>query len=302
MIDPGAYRFVTQPEGFVSVDPLPDPDELAAFYEQLYYQSPQSATFQTNYSDCEIAQRYMRGRLLLHAIAAATKAPVASKRVLEVGCGEGFLLKTARDAGCRVRGIDFSSFGLERWHPDLLPHTESGNAFQILDRIIEEKLSFDICVLQNVLEHVINPRALMDQLRCLLSPGGVIAVTVPNDFSGVQIRAEELGLINRRFWLAPPQHLHYFNTNTLAPFVRAMGFEPLDAFADFPIELYLYHPASNYIADSTAGKGAHRARIELELLLAESGFERLHQLYRSMTECGLGRNITMIARPASARP
>lgn len=299
MIDPSAYRFVTQPEGFVSVEPLPDPDELAAFYAQLYYQSPQSATFQANYTDSEIAQRYMRGRLLLHAIAAATGAPVASKSFLEVGCGEGFLLKTARDAGCRIRGIDFSSYGLERWHPDLLPLTEAGNAFQILDRTIEEKQSFDICVLQNVLEHVIDPRALMEKLRRLLSPDGAIAVTVPNDFSRIQIRAEELGLISRRFWLAPPQHLHYFNTNTLAPFVRAMGFEPLEAFADFPIELYLYHPASNYVTDSTAGKGAHRARIEIELLLAESGLDQLQQLCRSMTACGLGRNITMIARPAS---
>ena len=138
----------------------------------------------------------------------------------------------------------------------------------------------------------------MAKLRRLLAPGGVIAVTVPNDFSRTQIRAEELGLINRRFWLAPPQHLHYFNTRTIEPFVRAMGFETLDAFADFPIDLFLYHPGSNYLTAPDAGKDAHRARIELDLLLAESGFPALHQLCRAMTVCGLGRNITIIARPA----
>lgn len=300
MIDPSAYRFVTQPEGFISVEPLPDPDELAEFYARLYYQTPQSATFQTSYSDAEIAQRYMRGRLLLHAIEAASETPVASKRFLEVGCGEGFLLKVASDVGCAIRGIDFSSYGLERWHPALKPHTEAGNAFQILDRIIEERQRFDICVLQNVLEHVIDPRGLITRLRRLLTPSGVIAVTVPNDFSRIQTRAEELGLIDRRFWQAPPQHLHYFNTETLAPFVRAMGFEPLDAFADFPIELYLYHQGSNYVADPQAGNHAHRARIELDLLMAESGLDRLHQLCRAMTACGLGRNITIIARPVGS--
>ena len=112
MIDPADYRFVTQPEGFISVEPLPDPDELAEFYRQLYYQSPQSASFQTSYTKVsEVAQRYMRCRLLMHAIEAATSAPVKSKRFLEVGCGEGFQLQIAQEAGCEIKGIDFSSFG-----------------------------------------------------------------------------------------------------------------------------------------------------------------------------------------------
>jgi hypothetical protein len=138
----------------------------------------------------------------------------------------------------------------------------------------------------------------MGQIRRLLKPGGVAVITVPNDFSRIQMKAEAQGLISRQFWVAPPQHLHYFNTDTLPPFMTAMGFVTLDAFADFPIEFFLYHPGSNYIEDPSAGKPAHKARVALDLLLAENGIGPLHGLCQAMTKCGIGRNVTVIARPA----
>ncbi|HEV8388687.1 MAG TPA: hypothetical protein VGQ35_02535, partial [Dongiaceae bacterium] len=61
--EPSDYRLVRQPEGFQSVDPLPDPQALAAFYAKLYYQVPQSASYQTTYSSDEMEQRYLRGRV-----------------------------------------------------------------------------------------------------------------------------------------------------------------------------------------------------------------------------------------------
>jgi hypothetical protein len=77
-----------------------------------------------------------------------------------------------------------------------------------------------------------------------------------------------------------------------------MGFTTLDAFADFPIEFFLYHAGSNYIENSAAGKPAHKARVELDLLLAENGIAPLHGLCQAMTRCGIGRNVTVVARPS----
>ena len=292
------YRLVQQPEGFQSVDPLPDPQALADFYSKLYYQAPQSASYQTAYSPEEMEQRYLRGRVTLHAIAQVAPGNPADRDFLEVGCGEGFLLQVAKDAGYRIKGIDFSDFGLRRFHPGLADSIEAGDAFAILDRVVSGSERYDICCLQNVLEHVIDPRALMGQVRRLLKPGGVAVITVPNDFSRIQMKAKAQGLISRQFWVAPPQHLHYFNTNTLPSFLTAMGFATLDAFADFPIEFFLYHPGSNYIENSSAGKPAHKARVELDLLLAENGIAPLLGLCQAMTRCGIGRNVTVIARPS----
>ena len=135
---------------------------------------------------------------------------------------------------------------------------------------------YDICCLQNVLEHVIDPRALIGQIRRLLKPGGVAVITVPNDFSRIQMKAKAQGLISRQFWVAPPQHLHYFNTSTLAPFLTAMGFairsmpSPISRSSSSCIT-----QASNYIENSSAGKQAHKARVELDLLLAENGIAPL---------------------------
>jgi SAM-dependent methyltransferase len=296
MLDAIDYRLVLQPEGFYSVDPLPDPQALSEFYAKLYFQAPQSATYHATYSDEEIEQRYLRGRVTVHAIERAAR-PGTGRAFLEVGCGDGFLLKVAHDSGYRVKGVDFSDFGLKRFNPSMADHMEAGNPFDILERMLKEGKRFDVCVIQNVLEHVIDPRALIRQLRNLLTPGGIAVITVPNDFSRIQLRAQERGLIDRQFWVAPPQHLHYFNTRTLGPFLEKMGFAPLDSFGDFPIEFFLYHQGSNYIADSSAGRHAHMARIELDLLLAENGIAALHELWQSLTKCGIGRNITILARP-----
>ena len=302
MANSSTYQLAQQPEGFQSIDPLPDPQALAEFYINLYYQTPQSATYQTSYSPDEIEQRYLRGRLMLHAVAQVVSAEPAARRFLEVGCGEGFLLKVAQEAGYRIRGIDFSDHGLKRFHPELADCVETGDAFAILDRTVAGDQRYDICCLQNVLEHVIDPRALMGRIRRLLTPDGVAVITVPNDFSRIQTKARALGLISRDFWVAPPAHLHYFNTVTLPAFLTAMGFVTLDLFADFPIDLFLYHPGSNYIETPSAGKPAHQARIELDLLLAENGIAPLHGLCQAMTRCGIGRNVTVVARPSQDRP
>jgi len=46
-------------------------------------------------------------------------------------------------------------------------------------------------------KHVIDPDLFLDAIRCVCAPGGLIAITVPNDFSRIQKRLQELELIDR---------------------------------------------------------------------------------------------------------
>src|SRR6476646_3422890 len=102
--------------GFTSVTPIPSAEELARFYSEVYYQQQASATYQARYSDEEIAQRRLRANLLIHALGAVSGDAARNKRFVEVGCGEGFMLAAAAGAGFDVMGLDFSSFGIDKFH------------------------------------------------------------------------------------------------------------------------------------------------------------------------------------------
>ena len=284
--------------GVISVMPMPSPEELKAFYAQVYYQKLPSATYSVSYSEEELAHRRLRAELLLFALAqAGVSGERHEPRMLEIGCGEGFLLQAAKERGYLIKGVDFSDHGLRKFHPELLVNVEVGDAYKILDRLLGEGEIFDICVMQNVLEHVIDPEALLKKVRRILGSNGIVMVTVPNDFSPVQKRLVEKGLVDHEYWFHPPQHLHYFNVDTIKPFAAKCGFEVEDAFADFPIDFFLFHPGSNYVQEPAQGKGAHQARIMLDLLLAERGLGAYHAFCRAVTACGAGRNVTVSLRP-----
>jgi len=276
-------------EGWRRVTPTPSADELKAFYAAEYYQSSHG-TYAQVYSETEISHRNLLAKLMLAAIAEARGERTGGK-LLEIGCGEGWFLSAADAAGYGVQGLDFSHAGLAKFHPQFLDRARFGDAFEILDGLIEAGAQAEVCVM----EHVVDPQALLQRLPRLLSPGGVLAITVPNDFSAIQLAARALGAIDRDFWLAPPQHLNYFNAHNLAPFLARMGFEVKLGFASFPIDWFLMHPGSNYVADQSAGKPAHRARMAIDLILAEQGMDAYLGLAKALYACGAGRSLTVIA-------
>jgi hypothetical protein len=55
------------------------------------------------------------------------------------------------------------------------------------------------------------------------------------------------------------------------------------------------HPGSNYVADGAAGKPAHRARMAIDLLLAEQGVAKWLDLSKALFACGAGRSLTVVA-------
>jgi len=102
--------------------------------------------------------------------------------------------------------------------------------------------------------------------------------------------------VDHDYWFLPPQHLHYFNIDTIGPFMESVGFEVVDMFGDFPIELFLFHPGSNYAVNRENGPAAHRARVALDLLLAERGIENYYRFCQAMSACGIGRNVCVLVR------
>jgi hypothetical protein len=143
---------------------------------------------------------------------------------------------------------------------------------------------------------VIDPVDLLKSLRELVSPEGVAVVTVPNDYSIIQCAALELGHIDEAFWIVAPDHLSYFDHNSLVNIANATGWHCADINCDFPIDWYLFHSGSNYIRDKKLGKAAHFARIHIENLINEQPVEYASGFWRSLAQLGMGRNITAFLR------
>ena len=290
------FEPVFHPHGRVSASPLPSREELQRFYADLYYQSTQSATYQAEYGDLDLRHKSLRCETLLQALREAGLQQGDS--FLDIGAGEGFLMDAADRSGLAVTGVDYSSFGVEKFFSRLRPRLAVGEIIDQLDGFAAEGLQFAASSAINVLEHIVDPEAFLASVGAVLRPRGLLAITVPNDYSKLQALLRQEQRIDRDFWFSPPQHLQYFNADSLPRFCAANGFELVDGFSDFPIDLYLLHPGSNYVMEPANGPAAHRARLLHDLLIAEKGVATYLRFYRALFEVGGGRNITVILRRA----
>ena len=107
--------------------------------------------------------------------------PVGDLAVLDVGCGYGHTaLELARTCR-RVVGIE-PSLPLAEFGEELAASSGLDNV-QILHRSVEEledRETFDLVILDNVLEHLPNADDSLERISRSLRPGGVIYIVVPN--------------------------------------------------------------------------------------------------------------------------
>jgi SAM-dependent methyltransferase len=112
-----------------------------------------------------------------HSVILGWVGQMPPSRVLDLGCSSGLLAERMRAHGHRVTGVDV--------------HTLPGVTERV-DRFIEADLDrglpvgiddegpFDVVVAADVLEHVREPERLLDEIRGLLVPHGVLIASVPN--------------------------------------------------------------------------------------------------------------------------
>jgi 2-polyprenyl-3-methyl-5-hydroxy-6-metoxy-1,4-benzoquinol methylase len=281
--------------GFWELASKPSLQELHDYYARTYYQESR-ASYEAAYSAAEL--RYFRAKLeQRRAVIQRYRSVERGTRMLDVGCGEGYALAYFREMGWSVRGLDFSAAGVASKNPHCQDSLITGDLFELLRAEMSSGRSYDVVWLQNVLEHVLEPVELLRSLLALVPADGVAVVTVPNDCSITQRAALESGHIDRAFWVAPPDHLSYFDRESLANTAAATGWECRDIIADFPIDWLLFHPASNYVRDSGAGKAAHQARVELENLIHTRPMQDVNEFWSSLARLGFGRNLTAFLTP-----
>jgi 2-polyprenyl-3-methyl-5-hydroxy-6-metoxy-1,4-benzoquinol methylase len=272
--------------GFRHVIPLPEPQTLERAYREAYYSEEKPKFLAHAGEDQEWAEIFQRDRLeSLEAL-----LPASRRRLLDVGAGAGFFLKTAALRGWRVLGLEPSrqaaaharGLGLEMVEGFFNAATAS------------ELGRFDVVHLNNVLEHVPNPTEIVMLARGLLDPGGLICLNVPNDFTPFQLSASN-ALTKSEWWVAPPHHLNYFDFDSLSHLVARLGFEVRERSTSFPMELFLLM-GLDYTKDGELGRACHNQRKQFDLSLERAGFKEARRaFYRALADAGLGREAVVIA-------
>jgi 2-polyprenyl-3-methyl-5-hydroxy-6-metoxy-1,4-benzoquinol methylase len=286
------YNLIESELGYLHVENLPDGDMLKAYYSQKYFQNPEVATYSKEYTEDEMDFFDFTGKIADYLF--NLYFPKSKKYLYDVGCGEGFFLKSLRDLDWNISGVDFSSIGIERHNSDLIDFVRFGDAIKDIELQINNNSKFNLINLDNVLEHVAEPLKLLEKLRQILDDDGLIRIEVPNDNSKLQGLLQRQGSMNLE-WVHPPDHLSYFNFENLPVVLEASGFKVVNMLADFPIELFLSNEYSNYVHNPIKGMAAHESRVMISKLIYQRGLENYIKWSEGVAAAGIGRTCIAFA-------
>ncbi|MCA8954657.1 MAG: class I SAM-dependent methyltransferase [Planctomycetes bacterium] len=204
----------------VYVSPRHADDVVHELYDRHYWNSdsPKTRGYARYAEEEPLYLKTFRRRLRL----VNDHVPARPLRVLDIGCAAGFFLRVMRDQGHEVRGAELSAeiaahavqhLGAENLHIGFLHDLEP-------DRQGFEHHSFDLVTLWDVVEHVPRPQALMQHVRELLKPDGVLILETQN------VDSAFANLLGKRWQhFKHEEHLYHFNPATIRRLLTDTGFQ-----------------------------------------------------------------------------
>ncbi len=211
--------------------------------------------------------------------------------LLDIGCGEGFLLQFFHDRGKRVKGIDIGAYALQHFHPEMLSFFEQGDMETLLPAMAKRGEIFDVVNMDRVLDMVDDVDVCLDKIKEIMGEQSILVIKGANNYSGLQRMLLQRGEMKEEYWLDDPDHTGYFNREGLIARLSANGFECLDFYGDTFVDFQLVNPFSNYYEKPETGKAAHRTAVCLENLFHDISMERAVEVYRMLGDMGFGREI-----------
>lgn len=191
-------------------NPQPDERELSCIYDDKYYH-----TFGYSETDDE-AYRAVK-RMNCSKVLGTAEKLMAVGDLLDVGSALGDMLQFARECGWRVKGIEPNRYAVEQ--------TDSEIADCMFCGTIEEydgsSESFDVITCLDVLEHVRDPRSVMERFHELLRPGGCLLVTT------VDVGSVAACALGAAWWHYHLDHLWYFHDAALRTLTESAGLNVL---------------------------------------------------------------------------
>ncbi|MHB1739715.1 MAG: methyltransferase domain-containing protein [Actinomycetes bacterium] len=179
--------------------------------------------------DAEHASRYHHPQDMsgenAHARCVALIPPGST--VLDLGCATGLISEQLVARGCTVVGVEIDPVAASharRW----CTHVEVADLETVdLARVLHRWGPFDVVLAADILEHLVEPGAVLARARKLLAPHGMLVTSVPN----VAHSSVRMALLQGRFPYTPTglldsTHLRFFTAESMVAMLSSGGFTP----------------------------------------------------------------------------
>ena len=199
--------------GFLETHPQPSPETLPDYYKSDDYISHTDSKRNL----FENVYHLVRKVSLKQKLKLINSFSSTEKKLLDVGCGTGDFLLTAKKNNWTVSGIEPNKQARE------IANIKTDNSvFNSAQLSKFEPESFDVITLWHVLEHLPNLEEHIQIFKKLLKPNGTLIIAVPNYKSYDANYYKE-------FWAAydVPRHLWHFNKASISKLVSKVSMEVL---------------------------------------------------------------------------
>jgi SAM-dependent methyltransferase len=193
--------------GLYYLSPRPTEDAMVQLYKSDTYFGEGTVGYES-YVEQEQSLRETFHRLMRNL----KRYGLTGGKLLEVGCGYGFLLDEARQFFEIRVGTEFSPQAVELARSRADSIYEGG-----IDQLPADE-KFDCIIVLHVIEHVYRPGAFLNQLCKRLNTGGKMVVATP-DMGSLWRR------IMGRYWpsFKFPEHVAFFDERTLSVLMEQNG-------------------------------------------------------------------------------
>lgn len=194
------------------VDPV---DDLSAVYDENYYQgrgADPSVRYTLELEHPDQVSRRFEWRGIVAALEKQS-GPLSGQAWLDLGCGNGGLVRYARKLGLNCRGAE------DGWIAEQA-RREYGIPIMPLADLEHQAECYDLITAVEVIEHTPDPLAFLTLVRRLLKPGGLFWYTTGNS------RPFLNNFLNWSY-AVPEVHLSFFNPKAMALALEKSGLTPL---------------------------------------------------------------------------
>lgn len=198
--------------GFIYTKQIPNNDFLKQYYDAQYRANSSNGVFVPKKTIG--LKHWLLAKLLELSVKGDAKK--STKKLLEIGCSQGELLKKFNDDKTwHATGVDYGGAAIE--------YAQSQGLDAHMSDIESMKFSdgtFDAVVALHVMEHVQNLNAFIREVHRVTKQGGYFFAVMP---SMSHYKAKLAGA-KWKYW-GPPAHLWYFTNQSLTIFLEKNGFE-----------------------------------------------------------------------------
>ena len=150
--------------------------------------------------------------------------PTTAAKILEVGCGQANFSSQLVKEGNEIWGIELNPNAAK---------VASEKLYKVLTGTIEERISeipdnyFDVIIMNDVIEHLIYPKEVLEQLKTKMAVNGLIVSSIPN----VRYSKNLFKLLFKKDWkytesgILDNTHFRFFTKKSIKRMFTETGFE-----------------------------------------------------------------------------